>query len=322
MNRDNNITVSVCCQTYNHKEYITKTLDSILMQKTNFVIEILLRDDASTDGTTAICKKYAENYPDKINLLVYDENQWQLGVSPFRDNVLRAKGKYIAICEGDDYWIDPLKLQKQVDFLEANDNYGFVHTDTNVYHQNSGKLVENINRINKRNLVQLDNPAEDLILGHYRIYTLSVLFKSALLDNIDMKSPNKFKMGDLPLWLTFTKFTKFYYLNESTAVYRKNEGSASNPLNKRAKLDFKISSKEVRLYFAKSLNLNTATVNQISDQYNRALLRKKFEDKESAMASKTFYSIRNKSYKDCILLLGCKSKMFNNLVMKVWPQMS
>lgn len=106
------------------------------------------------------------------------------------------------------------------------------------------------------------------------------------------------------------------------AVYRKSEGSASNPLNKSAKLDFKISSKEVRLYFAKLLKFKTSTVNEVSDQYHKAVLRKKFEDKESANASKVFFSIHKKSIKDVILLWGCKSRMFNAIVKKVLPNMS
>src|SRR5690554_6422909 len=118
----NALMVSICCQTYNHKDYIVEALESFLMQKTDFPFEVLLRDDASTDGTAEICKEYARKYPDIINLLAYNENQFKKGVRPFPDNVKRAKGKYIALCEGDDYWTDPLKLQKQVDVLEKNDD--------------------------------------------------------------------------------------------------------------------------------------------------------------------------------------------------------
>jgi glycosyltransferase involved in cell wall biosynthesis len=90
------------------------------MQVVDFNYEILLRDDASSDGTAEICKDYAKKYPDKIKFLGYKENQYKKGVRPFPDNVKRAKGKYIAVNEGDDYWTDPYKLQKQIDVLKSN----------------------------------------------------------------------------------------------------------------------------------------------------------------------------------------------------------
>src|SRR5690554_6858952 len=136
----NALMVSICCQTYNHKDYIVEALESFLMQQTDFPFEILLRDDASTDGTAEICKEYAQNHPNIIKLLAYQENQFQKGISPFRDNVKRAKGKYIAMCEGDDYWTDPLKLQKQVDFLEANPEYVMTGHDAFIINEKGQKV--------------------------------------------------------------------------------------------------------------------------------------------------------------------------------------
>lgn len=118
--------VSICCLTYNHAAFIRKCLDGFLMQQTSFPVEILIHDDASTDGTDDIVKEYAAKYPDKIFPLFETENKYSNGYVGKMDitfNYSRAKGKYIASCEGDDYWIDPLKLQKQVDFMEANPDY-------------------------------------------------------------------------------------------------------------------------------------------------------------------------------------------------------
>lgn len=117
--------VSICCITYNHAPFIRQCLDGFLMQKTSFPIEILIHDDCSTDGTTEIVKEYAAKYPDLIFPMYETENQYS---KPNRQpidfyNYRRARGKYIAYCEGDDYWTDPLKLQKQVDFMEANPEY-------------------------------------------------------------------------------------------------------------------------------------------------------------------------------------------------------
>jgi glycosyltransferase involved in cell wall biosynthesis len=87
------------------------------MQQTDFKFDVLFRDDASTDGTAEICHEYAKKYPELFKLLAYKENQWVKRVKAFFDNVKRAQGKHIAMCEGDDYWTDPLKLQKQVEFF-------------------------------------------------------------------------------------------------------------------------------------------------------------------------------------------------------------
>ena len=116
--------VSLLCITYNHEKYIREALDSFLMQKTNFPIEIIIHDDASTDGTIKILKEYQNKYP-IVNLIIEKENQFsQDNASAFLENMYKsAKGKYIAWCEGDDYWTDPNKIQVQADFLEENPGY-------------------------------------------------------------------------------------------------------------------------------------------------------------------------------------------------------
>lgn len=316
------VTVSVVIITYKHENYIKETIEGVLMQECDCNIELIIADDNSPDETEIVVLDLIKNHVNG-HWIKYTKHSHNKGMMPnFIWALQQCSGKYIALCEGDDYWIDPLKLQKQVDVLESNEAYGVVHTDTQVYFQNADRFTKSLNADKKTNLENLKNPAEELILGRYSIYTLTTVFRRSLLDKVDFKAFSKFKMGDLPLWLTFTQFTKFYYIDESTAVYRKSEGSASNPANKCAKLDFKISSKEVRLFFAKSLELKESTINTVSDQYNRAVLRKKFEEKDSSEASKMFFSLHIKSLKDVILLLGCKSKIFNNVVKKVMPNMS
>jgi glycosyltransferase involved in cell wall biosynthesis len=116
--------VSICCITYNHEKYIQQCLEGFLIQKTTFLFEILIHDDASTDRTADIIREYETKYPDIIKPIYQTENQYSKGVIVSAVyNWPRAKGKYIALCEGDDYWIDSYKLQKQVDFMEANPEY-------------------------------------------------------------------------------------------------------------------------------------------------------------------------------------------------------
>lgn len=127
-----NVMVSICCIVYNHESYIRQCLDGFIMQKTNFVYEIVIHDDASTDKTAEIIREYEAKYPNIIKPIYQKENQYSKGIQISATyNLPRAKGKYIALCEGDDYWTDPLKLQKQVDFLEINLEYsGCVHQAT------------------------------------------------------------------------------------------------------------------------------------------------------------------------------------------------
>lgn len=116
--------VSIICNTYNHENYIAQALDSFLAQKTDFPIEVLVHDDASTDGTASIIRQYADKYPDIIKPILQTENQFSKGVHVTYDiQVPRAQGKYIAFCEGDDYWTDPEKLQLQFAFMENYPEY-------------------------------------------------------------------------------------------------------------------------------------------------------------------------------------------------------
>ncbi|ANU10177.1 glycosyl transferase family 2 [Planococcus antarcticus DSM 14505] len=116
----NKIMVSIECTSYNHENFIAEALDSMLMQRTNFTYEILIHDDASTDRTAKIIKSYEQKYPDIIKPIYQTENQYSKGVLVEEFNLERAKGKYLAVCEGDDYWTDPDKLQKQVDYMETH----------------------------------------------------------------------------------------------------------------------------------------------------------------------------------------------------------
>jgi len=120
--------VSVCCTTYNHEKYIQEAIDGFLIQETDFPFEILIRDDCSTDNTPTIIKKYVEKYPNLIFPIFEKENTYSKGVKPMPVLYKKAKGKYIALCEGDDYWIDSKKLAKQVNFLEYNLGYSLCGT--------------------------------------------------------------------------------------------------------------------------------------------------------------------------------------------------
>lgn len=124
------VKLTVCCTTYNHEQYVCEAINGFLIQETDFPFEVIIHDDASTDGTANTIREYADNYPQIIRTIVQTENQYAKGglINP-RFVFPEAKGKYLALCEGDDYWTDPSKLQKQVDFLDSNPDYVIAYTD-------------------------------------------------------------------------------------------------------------------------------------------------------------------------------------------------
>lgn len=117
---DNPVMVSVMCKAFNHEKYIRQALDSFVMQKTDFPFEIVVHDDASTDGTADIIREYERKYPDIIKPIYQTENQYSQGKNPSEFMLPIMRGKYVALCEGDDYWTDDTKLQKQVDYMESH----------------------------------------------------------------------------------------------------------------------------------------------------------------------------------------------------------
>lgn len=176
--------VSVSTITYNHKDFIAKCIEGVLSQKTNFRIEYLIHDDCSTDGTTEIVRQYAEKYPDIIKPMYEQENQYSKG-GPWGSivyNYPRAKGKYIALCEGDDLWTDPYKLQKQVDFMESHPDYSCCfhrYINKNIYteqikNDRYGDLFLN-------NEVFVDITI-DMAIGKYFMMPLTEMFRVGALD--------------------------------------------------------------------------------------------------------------------------------------------
>lgn len=211
--------LSVCLITYNHAKYIKEAIDGVLMQKVNFTWELIIADDFSIDGTREIVIEYKKKYPDFIKLILQEKN---VGAAKnWMDLITNPKSKYIAYFEGDDYWTDPLKLQKQVDFLEENEDYGLVHTDFITYYQKENKFTPR----SKKLKIPEGNIAKEL-LYHNLISSPTVCFRRLILENIDLPIlVNKFKIGDYFLWLEISFITKIHYLDSPTSCYRIAAGS-------------------------------------------------------------------------------------------------
>ena len=212
-------TVSISCTTYNHANFIKSCLEGFLMQQTSFEFEILIHDDASTDETQDIIKAYQQKHPTIIKPIFQTENQYSKGVRGImpRFNFPRAQGKYIALCEGDDYWTDPLKLQKQVDFLEENEEYSMCFHKVNLIYPDNSIIEDNITKVPVK-YESIEDLAEK---GNY-IHTPSVMFtrQELILPKEMYLSP----VGDFFLYMIISRNEKIGYLEEIMAVYRVGSG--------------------------------------------------------------------------------------------------
>jgi glycosyltransferase involved in cell wall biosynthesis len=224
---DNQVLVSIVCITYNHEKYIRQALDGFVMQKTSFPFEIIVHDDASTDSTANIVREYEKNYPRLFNNIYRIENWYSQGKDIlgylFQDVV---KGKYIALCEGDDYWTDPYKLQKQVDFLEEHEDYDLCYTDFDCYKEDE-KLWEKA--VYKNDVKQFYRSKDfvDHIVNKGYLAPMTWVFRRTILSFVDKKGV--FTDGTFAYALDFFHNSKLYFLPEVTAVYRSHIGSASRP---------------------------------------------------------------------------------------------
>ena len=212
------VIVSICSITYNHEKFIAMALDSFLEQKTTFPFEIVISDDCSTDNTAKIIQKYVEKFPNiiKANLRSKNVGMIKNGI----ENLQRANGKYIALCEGDDYWSDENKLKIQVDFLEQNRDYSGVYNrvcyvGSNL--RNNIQVDSNIDTIDYRELIQ----------QQYMIHTCSFIFKKKILSNDIYKLLSVAPIGDRVIFIKAGMDGKIRYFNNVMSVYRVGSGVMS-----------------------------------------------------------------------------------------------
>lgn len=217
--------VSIECLTYNQEPYIAQTLDGFLMQKTDFPFEVIVHDDASTDRTVDIIREYEKKFPEIIKPIYESENQYSKHDDSLNRIVTAAiRGKYIAMCEGDDYWIDEDKLQMQVDFLEKNPEYGLCYTKCRQFIQKNQKF-------SKKTFGSYVKDFDDLLKNGNRIPTLTAVCRKSLEDKYleEIKPYSRgWLMGDYPRWLYMAQVSTIKFIDKVTSVYRVLENSASH----------------------------------------------------------------------------------------------
>jgi glycosyltransferase involved in cell wall biosynthesis len=232
--------VSVCMITYNHEKYISEAINGILMQKTNFDIELIISEDCSTDKTREIAQRYALKYPD---IIVLDLPTTNRGMSEnFRTCLSKAKGKYIALCEGDDYWIDPLKLQKQVDALEQHQEMSIC--SHRYFEQYENQMTERnypyiLKKRKLKSLLFTGSKAYQFTrednLKSWFTQPLTTVFRSELVNNMKYTKCDLFR--DVFLFYYILSHGDGVFLDFNGGVYRKHNGGAYSGLQKSKRLE-------------------------------------------------------------------------------------
>jgi glycosyltransferase involved in cell wall biosynthesis len=221
--------VSVCVPTYNHESYIAQMLDGALMQQTDFDFEIVIGDDASTDSSPAIIQRYSDQYPEKIRAFLHPENQGPKEPREFagRNNVLQlvkaCRGEYVAMCEGDDYWTDPLKLQKQVDFLDQRPDFAVCHHNMLVTYED-GSPSHTFNKADQK----ATSTIADILEDKWFFATASWMYRNHFLTEDFADWHAKAAAGDWAIMIQLAAKGKIGYLSDIMGVYRRHSAGLSN----------------------------------------------------------------------------------------------
>jgi glycosyltransferase involved in cell wall biosynthesis len=241
--------VSICCATFNHARYLKDALRGFLCQETNFPFEIVVRDDASTDGTGEIIRDYARRYPHIMRAVFETENQFRRGVRPLHVWPSLAKGEFVALCEGDDYWIHAEKLQKQVELLRSYPDAVMSVANTLAYRQEGDQL----------HFVQTWGAHDKVLQGfeevksHY-FHTSTLVIRRMILSEVVTKYfHGRSIFGDTALQAILVSYGPFALFPEFVSIYRETGYGIWSSLNRRAQLqgEINVSKKLARLLSSK-----------------------------------------------------------------------
>jgi glycosyltransferase involved in cell wall biosynthesis len=318
-NTDNPL-VSIVCVTYNHAAYIRDALDGFLMQKTNFSYEICLGEDGSVDETKDICLEYQKKNLGKIRLfersrenVIFVDNK-ATGRFNFIETLKESRGKYIAICDGDDYWTDPYKLQKQIDFLENNNEYNMVHT-------NYSTLQNGIIKKSPDKASFIKDVKSQLLIKNF-IGTLTICVKKSVLFDALPIINNQYQAGDLALWMQISQKSKIGYLKDKTAVYRISNNSRTSFKSTHDQLLFLRSGFKIKFDFIDKYKYDHETIDKVNHRWCRILFKFyiKLEDSDIKFELNNFIHKRKQKslwiYK--FILFISRIGLLRKILKKLW----
>jgi glycosyltransferase involved in cell wall biosynthesis len=305
--------VSVKMITYNHAPYIAQAIEGVLMQKTNFPFDLVIGEDCSTDGTREIVFEYQKKYPDIIRVITSEHNVG--GKKNGYRTTKACRGKYVAFCEGDDYWHHPEKLQKQVDYMESHPGCGMVFADSDVLDNRSKKITKGFNAQKGFNF-PMSLSFEQIVSGEVTKFTCTALVRSHLCKQVIESDPylhqnEKFLMGDTQLWAELSLLSEVSYMPESLATYRVLDESASKSKDFKKNLRFLISVFEMRLYLFDKYKLSENIRRKEEAGWCDASLRLAFYDRNAKLASEVRKKKQTFTWKEWLRYFGAKNSVFN-----------
>ena len=307
--------VSIIIVTYNQEDYISQAIESVLCQKTEFDYQIIISDDCSKDKTSIICNNFKKNFPNKI---ILNRNEDNLGlVLNYKIAFQLCTTKYIALLEGDDYWSDEYKLQKQIDILESDSEVGLVHTNCDRLYED-GRIESNYKN-RKKVKPENGNVFEKIIHTNF-VTSITACFRKELFDKfIDYNFLISVGLTtiDYPLWIELAYRSKFIYLEDSTAVYRvlRNSISNTNEINK--KEIYNNNGRKIKHYYVQKYKPKSLSHKQVDFIYDYTILLWAIKLKKTEKAKYYIYKlIRNKWIYLFLLPLIFIQVLFNKLKKK------
>jgi glycosyltransferase involved in cell wall biosynthesis len=281
--------VSIMMITYNHAPFIAQAIEGVLQQKTSFFFELVIGEDCSTDGTREIVFEYQKKSPDIIRVITSEKN---VGMIKNGLRTMKAcRGKYMAFCEGDDYWQNLHKLQKQADYLESHPECGLVFSDCDVYYNRSGKLIKNIRYSSGYQL--FEKFSIEQILGNEKIrrwpWTCTAMVRKDLSEQIIEGDPylhqsGQFPLGDVQIWAELALISEVVYIPECLATYRIIDESATHNADPRKLLLFWIALSEMELYLCDKHKLSENIRRKAEQIWLDKSLQLAFHDKNKKLA--------------------------------------
>lgn len=307
--------VSVKMITYNHEPFIAQAIEGVLQQNTNFPFELVIGEDCSTDGTRQIVHEYQKKHPGIIRVITSDKN---VGMKKNGLRTLKAcQGKYIAFCEGDDYWHSPEKMQKQADYLEQHPECGMVFSDCNVCFNRSTKVIRSARYSagyrtpQKLNIEQIIN---DEKIARWP-WTCTAVVRRDLYEQVIERDPylyqsDKFLLGDVQLWAELALISEVLYVPDSLATYRVCEESATHNFDPRKVLLFWISYSEMKLYLCDKHKLSENIRRRAESLWLDKSLQLAYHDRNAELALEVKGKKQKFTWKEWLRYLGARHAVF------------